>query len=132
MPRPYRPAAGEPDREATPRGMEPFVLLHIASAPAHGYEIAHAIGELGFRRAAEDPSILYKLLRTFEEEGLTASEWATAESGPARRVYRLTRKGEEYLTTRAGDLERQRARIDLFLERYRKLKRRGIGLAGRK
>ena len=49
--------------------MEPFVLLQIASGPVHGYEVAQSIGALGFRRAAEDPSILYKLLRTFEDEG---------------------------------------------------------------
>ncbi len=103
--------------------MEPFVLLRIANGPAHGYEIAQAIGALGFRRAAEDPSVLYKLLRTFEEEGLATSEWAIAESGPPRRVYQLTTKGHEYLAQRADDMERQKARIGLFLEQFAKLKR---------
>jgi PadR family transcriptional regulator PadR len=98
--------------------MEPFVLLQIAGEPAHGYEIAQAVAALGFRRAAEDPSVLYKLLRTFEEEDLAESEWAIGDSGPPRRVYRLTAKGVEYLATRAADLERQGARIALFLERY--------------
>jgi PadR family transcriptional regulator PadR len=105
--------------------MEPFVLLQIASGPMHGYEVAQAIGALGFRRAAEDPSVLYKLLRTFEEDGLVTSEWAIAESGPPRRVYQLTSKGHEYLATRADDMERQKKRIELFLVRFAKMTRKG-------
>jgi PadR family transcriptional regulator PadR len=104
--------------------MEPFALLQIANSPAHGYEIAQAIGALGFRRAAADPSVLYKLLRTFEDEGLATSEWAIAESGPPRRVYRLTTKGREYLARRADDMERQQARIALFLDGFARLRRR--------
>jgi PadR family transcriptional regulator PadR len=124
MPRPYRPLSGGPDREGTPRGMEPFVLLEIARGPAHGYEIARAIGALGFRRAAEDPSVLYKLLRAFEEEGLATSDWAIADSGPPRRVYQLTPKGREYLAQRADDMVRQKARTELFLDEFAKLKRK--------
>jgi DNA-binding PadR family transcriptional regulator len=104
--------------------MEPFVLLEIARGPAHGYEIARAIGALGFRRAAEDPSVLYKLLRAFEEEGLATSDWAIADSGPPKRVYELTSKGHEYLAQRADDLERQQARIASFLEAFTKWKRK--------
>ena len=112
--------------------MEPFVLLQIASGPVHGYEVAQAIGALGFRRAAEDPSVLYKLLRTFEEEGIATSEWAIAESGPPRRVYQLTSKGHEYLARRADDLERQQKRIEVFLERFAKMKRKGAGQTTRR
>jgi PadR family transcriptional regulator, regulatory protein PadR len=127
MPRPYRSVEG-PDREGTPRGMEPFVLLEIARGPAHGYEIARAIGALGFRRAAEDPSVLYKLLRTFEEEGLATSDWAIADAGPPRRVYSLTSKGREYLAQRADDLERQQKRIEVFLDEFAKWKRKAARL----
>ena len=105
-----------------PRGMEPFVLLHVANAPAHGYEIAQAIGDIGFRRAAKDPSVVYKVLRTFEEEGLAVSAWDTADAGPPRRIYRITPKGLEHLAMHADDLDCQRARIDTFFERYRRLR----------
>jgi DNA-binding PadR family transcriptional regulator len=131
MPRPYRPAAGGPDREGTARGMEPFVLLQIAQGPAHGYDIARTIGALGFRRAAEDPSVLYKLLRTFEDEGMVTSDWAIAEAGAPRRIYELTTKGHEYLAQRADDLERQQARIALFLEQFAKWKRKSARAAGK-
>jgi poly-beta-hydroxybutyrate-responsive repressor len=108
--------------------MEPFVLLALADGPTHGYELAQAIASVGFRRASEDPSLLYKVLRGFEAEGLAESSWADGDAGPPRRMYTLTRSGEEYLHTRAGDLRRQAKRIETFVERYeawaKRIKRR--------
>ncbi len=109
------------DPEGTPRGMEPFVLLRLAEGPAHGYELAQSISALGFRRAAEDPSVLYKLLRALDADGLTRSSWADGEGGPPRRVYTLTNAGMEYLHTRASDLRRQAKRIAAFLDGYQSL-----------
>lgn len=104
--------------------MEPFVLLALADGPVHGYELAQAIGALGFRRAAEDPSVLYKLLRAFEAEGLAASTWTDGAGGPPRRTYTLTRAGEAYLHGRAADLRRQSERIAAFVARYETWTRR--------
>jgi DNA-binding PadR family transcriptional regulator len=105
--------------------MEPFVLLTLAEGPAYGYELAQAIAALGFRRAAEDPSMLYKLLRTLEDEGLAESTWADSSGGPPRRVYALTRAGEDYLHSRAADLQRQATRIAAFIDRYQSWAGRG-------
>jgi poly-beta-hydroxybutyrate-responsive repressor len=112
------------DPEGTPRGMEPFVLLRLAESAAHGYQLAQAIAALGFRRAADDPSVLYKLLRALESERLVESSWTEGAGGPPRRVYELTADGEEYLRARAADLERQAARIATFSERYQSWARR--------
>jgi PadR family transcriptional regulator PadR len=105
--------------------MEPFVLLSLAvDGPAHGYELAQSVAALGFRRAADDPSVVYKLLRGLEDQGYLTSEWGTAEAGPSPRIYRLTAAGRAYLDERAVDLERQAKRIKVFLERYRRHRRR--------
>ena len=101
--------------------MEPFLLLQLAVAPAHGYALARQVAELGFRRAAEDPSVLYKVLRELEQDGILSSERKVGEEGPVRRVYRLTPAGETYLNERAADLERQAQRVAAFLDRYRQL-----------
>jgi DNA-binding PadR family transcriptional regulator len=101
--------------------MEPFVLLSLAERPAHGYELAQAIAALGFRRAADDPSVLYKLLGRLQDQGYLRSEWGAAGAGPPPRTYRLTRAGRVYLHERAADLERQAERIKTFLARYRRL-----------
>jgi PadR family transcriptional regulator PadR len=103
--------------------MEPFVLLRLAEGPAHGYELAQAIAALGFRRAADDPSVLYKLLRGLQDGGYLTSDWGAAGAGPPPRTYRLTRSGWAYLDERAQDLERQAKRIRVFLARYRGLVR---------
>ena len=112
--------------------MEPFVLLTLAEGPAYGYELAQAIAALGFRRAAEDPSVLYKLLRTLEDEGLAESTWADSSGGPPRRVYSLTRAGEDYLHSRAADLQRQAKRIATFVDRYQSWAERGRRRGGRR
>jgi DNA-binding PadR family transcriptional regulator len=109
--------------DGTPRGIEPFLLLELARGEAHGYELAQAVAALGFRRASEDPSILYKLLRGFEEDGLAESHWKTPSSGPARRMYRLTPAGRRYLDERVIDLQKQADRIASFLDQYKKLLR---------
>ena len=111
--------------------MEPFVLLRLAEGPAHGYELAPSLATLGFRRASEDPSVLYKLLRTLESEGLAESSWSEGEGGPPRRVYALTSAGEDYLHARAADLQRQAARIALFVDRYQSWSKRTRRSRGR-
>jgi poly-beta-hydroxybutyrate-responsive repressor len=98
--------------------MEPFVLLELAREAAYGYELAQAIAAIGFRRATEDPSVVYRLLRALEDDGLATSEWRASDGGPPRRVYTLTAAGAEYLEARADDMRRQVARAALFLERF--------------
>ena len=114
--------------------MEPFVLLRLAEdGPAHGYELAQSVAALDFRRAVDDPSVVYKLLRSLEDQGYLTSQWGTAEAGPPPRIYRLTAAGRAYLDERAVDLERQATRIKVFLVRYRRHRRRlRSGRASRK
>ena len=102
--------------------MEPFILLWLAQKPSHGYGLARMAAVAGFRRAAEDPSVLYKVLRSLERQGLLASTWsADADEGARRRTYRLTAAGEGYLHERAEDLARQSQRLAVFVEGYRRL-----------
>lgn len=99
--------------------MEPFLLLELAAGQTYGYELTRVMADLGFRRAAEDPSMLYKVLRVLEEEGYLTSAWSVGEDRP-RRLYQLTSQGEVYLHERTVDLERQSKRIAAFQERYRR------------
>lgn len=105
------------DPEGTGRGMEPFLLLELAAGPSYGYELAQSMAALGFRRAEENPSVVYKQLRSLQQQGRLASEWSMGDKA-ARRTYRLTPAGEDYLHERAADLERQARRIETFRGRY--------------
>jgi PadR family transcriptional regulator PadR len=116
------------DHEGTGRGMEPFILLRLAEAPAYGYQLHKLMDELGFRRAAEDPSRVYKVLHDLEALGYLTSSWSMGDSGPARRTYDLTPDGKAYLGDRAEDLGRQAKRIKYFQRSYRRIFGRALGV----
>jgi DNA-binding PadR family transcriptional regulator len=101
------------------RNAEPFILLVLHQGRSYGYEIRTRLEDFGFRRAAREPAVVYRLLRNLEAAGLIESEWDVAGTGPARRYYRLTEVGRAQLHHSAGHLERQARRIEKFFEAYR-------------
>jgi DNA-binding PadR family transcriptional regulator len=50
-----------------------------------------------FTDAEIERAALHRTLNTLEEHGFVRSEWNTTGSGPARKVYSLTKCGEEHL-----------------------------------
>ena len=115
--------------------LRPCLLLLLREGEAHGYELAENLGPFGFDDS--DPGALYRALRRLEADGLVGSDWAPSDSGPRKRVYRLTESGVEELDHRASDLAEGERRIDAFLDRYLKARRlprsskRGRALVGR-
>ncbi len=99
----------------------PCLLLLLAEAPAHGYELMERLRPFGFE--VNDPGSVYKSLRQMEQDGLVTSAWELSNRGPARRVYSLTSDGRDLLGAWALTLQQNREILDQFLERYR-----GLGL----
>lgn len=80
------------------RFIEPNLLLLLKQkGSAHGYELLNELEKHSITDAAIDPGALYRTLRALEINGNVVSEWSEASSGPTRRLYRLTRKGNEHL-----------------------------------
>ncbi|MGJ5813796.1 PadR family transcriptional regulator [Paludibaculum fermentans] len=80
------------------RFVEPVVLLLLKrKGRSYGYDLASEMPEHSLTDAEIERAALYRTLRQLEENGNVASEWETDQSGPARRVYRLTPQGEEHL-----------------------------------
>src|SRR3954470_2180678 len=100
------------------RNLEPFLLLELLREPSYGYDLIRRLADYGFRRATNEPAVVYKVLRSLEEAGSIASEWSTEGSGPARRYYELTDSGRTLLANRARQLARFRERIDRLLTDY--------------
>ena len=100
------------------RNLEPFLLLELMRAPSYGYDLIRRLDDYGFRRATNEPAVVYKLLRSLEEGGVIASQWSTAASGPARRYYELTEAGRDLLRRRVRHLGRYKERIDRLIENY--------------
>ncbi|XRH75381.1 MAG: PadR family transcriptional regulator [Candidatus Methanosuratincola verstraetei] len=98
-----------PGREATPKGLLHLAILSLLKEKElHGGSIHQSLKE----KFGVDPakSIVYIMLRRMEKAGLLVSEWDTSEGGPAKRVYRITQEGLDYLEEATGRL-RNAARI---------------------
>lgn len=100
------------------RNIEPFLLLELLRAPSYGYDLIRRLADRGFRRAAQEPGVVYKVLRALEDSGSIHSEWSTQESGPARRYYEITDQGRQLLRRRVYQLKRYLARLERLLDDY--------------
>jgi len=100
------------------RNIEPFLLLELVREPSYGYDLIRRLAEYGFRRAAEEPGVVYKVLRSLEDQGCILSTWATQESGPARPYYEITPGGRQLLARRVSQLRRFQERVDRLLQEY--------------
>lgn len=103
------------------RNLEPFLLLALLRVPSYGYELTRQLSAMGFRRVGDDPGVVYKVLRSLEESGSIRSQWATRESGPARRYYEITEEGHSLLARHAHQLKRYQRRVEQLLQEYTKL-----------
>ncbi len=100
------------------RNIEPFLLLELLRAPSYGYDLIRRLADAGFRRATNEPGMVYKVLRSLEDAGAIRSSWATQESGPARRYYEITDIGRALLRQRVGYLRRYIERVEWLLADY--------------
>lgn len=100
----------------------PSILLLLKEQPDHGYSILKKLADIGVVDPEMDPSPVYKVLRMFEEEGLTVSEHESGGKGPARKVYRITDKGEETLAFLASRMDKAAEIVGWFQAKYEELK----------
>ncbi len=91
-----------PEREAP--GFQPrltgdlltsSLLAFLRRWNAYGYQLVQELARAGL--ANIDSTTVYRTLRQLERAGLVSSFWDTSESGPARRMYSLTKAGEAFL-----------------------------------
>ncbi|MCK4791178.1 MAG: helix-turn-helix transcriptional regulator [Desulfobacteraceae bacterium] len=97
--------------------IQPWLLLLLLEASAHGYELVHKLNQNEDTRGV-DPGFLYRTLRQFEEDGLVKSSWDVEGHGPARRVYEITPDGVEYLHAWADHIRGTRERLGRLLRTY--------------
>jgi len=106
-------------RQARWRFTTPAVLVLLRDGSAHGYDLLARLPEV-FPRAAEppEPGTFYRLLRSLEDEAAVVSSWETGDSGPARRVYRITDTGREQLEGWSLQATREIEALQRFLNAY--------------
>jgi DNA-binding PadR family transcriptional regulator len=113
-----RPPRGRDPSGTIGRNIEPFLLFELVRQPSYGRDLIRRVADYGFRRAIDEPGVVYKVLRSLEDQGSILSTWSTQESGPARRYYEITADGRELLSRRIGQLRRAQDRIDRLLHEY--------------
>lgn len=80
------------------RFIEPVLLLILKEkGHSYGYELSEHLGDHALTDAQIERAALYRTLRTLEANGYVTSSWETENSGPARRVYSLTKAGDVHL-----------------------------------
>ena len=122
MPYGRRRWRGGKAQEACPRRihrfLEPCLLMLLHCSEGHGYELLEGLKQFGFEQNPVDLSTVYRILRGLEEQGFVTSRWDTPNTGPARRLYRITEEGDRYLARWVADLRETDRVLHHFLETY--------------
>jgi len=100
------------------------LLLLLAEAPRHGYELAESLRLFEFQGITT--STVYRELAKLEEDGLVRSFWQSSQTrGPARHMYELTDAGRDDLAGCADDVRALMSHLDEFLARFSSVDRFG-------
>jgi DNA-binding PadR family transcriptional regulator len=80
------------------RFVEPVLLFLLKKkGESYGYELASDVRKYALTDAEIEVSALYRTLRQLEQNSCVTSKWDVEGSGPARRLYALTPRGEQHL-----------------------------------
>ena len=99
------------------------LLAFLRNFPAYGYQLVRELSKADL--PAFDSATVYRTLRQLERSGLVSSFWDTSESGPARRMYSLTRAGEAFLNLWLDVLSHYQNILQSALDSYENRQARG-------
>jgi PadR family transcriptional regulator PadR len=99
------------------------LLAFLRNWPAYGYQLVRELNKAGL--PAFDSATVYRTLRQLERSGFVSSFWDTSESGPARRMYSLTKTGEGFLNLWLDVLSHYQNILQSALSSYENLHKRG-------
>lgn len=100
------------------RSIQAELLLLLGQRPSHGYELIQRLNDAEFKSGEADAATVYRNLRRMDKDGLITSQWEVGDSGPGRRLYKLTNRGEESLKVWAKYIAQQKAKLENFLLTY--------------
>ena len=97
------------------RLVEPALLAFLKKGSLHGYGLLEKLESIGL--SSINPSIIYRILRDYEDLGLVSSDWDhETTQGPPRRVYTITEEGLDALTKAEAALKATNDRINLIIK----------------
>ena len=97
------------------RLVEPALLAFLLEGNLHGYGLLEKLDGLGL--GSINPSVIYRILRDYEEIGLVTSDWdSEGTQGPPRRVYAITDEGRAALNRAKTSLVETAERIAALIQ----------------
>lgn len=96
--------------------LEAWLLLMLRTWGGHGYALAENMTRMGF--FGIDHTRIYRQLRDLEKRGFLLSSWEAASFGPAKRVYKVTAAGEQFLSVWAHTLQGYSKMMEAFTSMY--------------
>jgi len=93
--------------------LEYCVLALLRDTRRYGFDLVRALSSVDGMVTSE--GTIYPLLTRLRKDGLVKSSWVESSSGPPRRYYSLTSKGERALTTFATEWARFRDAVDQLM-----------------
>ncbi len=100
------------------RFLEPCLLLLLQRKADYGYNLTSRLKGYGFDESYPDGGTLYRVLRDLEQQGAVSSSWETGETGPAKRMYKITPAGKQMLQQRIAILKHNMQYISLLVNDY--------------
>ena len=95
----------------------------LVEGPLHGYALIEELKESPLMKGnAPDPTGVYRLLNTLEEQGVVSHSWSESEGGPAKRVYKLTPSGRKCVDKWIDTLDGYQKDIARLVKMMRKVK----------
>ena len=106
------------------RLLQPTVMVFLTEGPLHGYALIDRLkGSPLMKGDAPDPTGIYRLLNTLEEQGIVSHAWSESEEGPAKRLYKLTPSGRKCVDKWIDTLDGYQKDIGRLVKMMRKVKR---------
>ncbi len=99
------------------KGSTGMALLRLLSErPMYGYEIAQELERRSGGYFTMQEGLLYPALHRLEKAGLLAADWRAGESGPPRKYYHITARGQQVLAASLAEWRLFRDRLTALLE----------------
>ncbi len=102
------------------RWVQFLILRVIYEKPSYGYKIVESIEDLTEGRHKIKLGSAYTLLRRMEKQGLLTSRWQKGEEKPDKRIYQVTKKGEELLKNWLEVIIERRKMMNKMVKFYQK------------
>jgi len=97
--------------------IQPAILAILAAKPLHGYLVVQSLTDMPMFEGHEpDNTGVYRFLNAMEERGLLTSSWDMSDSGPAKKLFDLTKAGRQCLAKWVATLHEYRRQIGELLE----------------